>query len=87
LVHTVWEAVRCLASDKWPSRAGPMCEMADHALRGAVRGQVTAAEARQAFADAALEARILVDPDLPRRARAGQPGQLIGTASAKLWEP
>ncbi len=87
LVHTVWEAVRCLASDKWPSRAGPMCEMADHALRGAVRGQVTAAEARQAFADAALEARILVDTDLPRRARAGQPGQLIGTASAKLWEP
>jgi hypothetical protein len=27
---------------------------------------VTAEEARQAFADAALEAQILVEPDLPR---------------------
>jgi hypothetical protein len=65
LVHTVWEAAKCLANDKWPNRAGPMCEMANRALRGAVQGQVTAEEARQAFADAAIEARILVEPDVP----------------------
>ncbi|WP_353642487.1 DUF982 domain-containing protein [Mesorhizobium sp. WSM2239] len=31
LVHTVWEAMKCLSSDKWPNRAGPMCAMADRA--------------------------------------------------------
>jgi hypothetical protein len=67
LVHTVWEALKCLANDKWPDRAGPMWEMADSALRGAVHGQVTTEEARQAFADAALEARILVEPGLYRK--------------------
>jgi hypothetical protein len=65
LVHTVWEALKCLANDKWPNRTGPMFEMADRALRGAVHWQVTAEEARQAFVDAALEARILVERDLP----------------------
>jgi hypothetical protein len=59
--------LKCLANDKWPNRAGSACAMADHALRGAVHGQITAAEARQAFADAALEARILAEPDLSRR--------------------
>jgi hypothetical protein len=44
-----------------------MWEMADNALRGAVHGQATAEEARQAFADAALEARILVEPGLHRK--------------------
>jgi hypothetical protein len=67
LVHTVWEATRCLVNDKWPNRAGPMWEMAAGALRGAVQGQVSAEEARQAFVDAALEARILAEPDLPTR--------------------
>ncbi|WP_085984084.1 DUF982 domain-containing protein [Allomesorhizobium alhagi] len=67
LVHTVWEATKCLANDKWPDRAGPMWEMAVGALRGAVQGQVSAEEARQAFADAALEARILAEPDFPSR--------------------
>jgi hypothetical protein len=33
LVHSL--AAKCLANDKWPNRAGPMCEMADRALRGA----------------------------------------------------
>jgi hypothetical protein len=73
LVHTVWEALRCLANDKWPDRAGPMWEMADLALRGAVNGQVTVAEAREAFADAALEARILVAPAPARRTHHGRP--------------
>jgi hypothetical protein len=72
LVHTVWEALKCLANDKWPDRAGPMWEMADHALRGALHGQVTADEARRAFAEAALDGRILVERDLPRRTCDGQ---------------
>jgi hypothetical protein len=51
-----------LKSDEWPVH-GPMCEMAAKALFGAMQGmqgQVTIEEARCAFADAALEVRILV---------------------------
>jgi hypothetical protein len=67
LVHTVWEALKCIANDKWPDRTGSMWEMADQTLRGALHGQVTAEEARRAFADAAFEARILAEPDLSRK--------------------
>jgi hypothetical protein len=62
-VKSIREATECL--DKWPSRRGPMCEMAAKALVGARAGQVTANEAREAFSDAALEARILVPRDMP----------------------
>jgi hypothetical protein len=51
-----------LKSDEWPVH-GPICEMAAKALGGAMQGmqgQVTIEEARCAFADAALEACILV---------------------------
>jgi hypothetical protein len=83
LVHTVWEAARCLANDKWPDRAGPMWEMAADALRGAAQGQVTAEEARRAFADAALEARILADPDLPRKTNRPQASESRSSISSK----
>jgi hypothetical protein len=63
LVHTVWEASGCLADGKWPDRSGPMCSMADRALRGAIHGHVSAEAARKAFADAAIEAYILVGQD------------------------
>jgi hypothetical protein len=63
LVHTVWEAMKCLSNDKWPNRTGPMCSMADRALRGAIHGHVSAEAARKAFADAAIEAYILVGQD------------------------
>lgn len=72
LVHTVWEASKCLANDKWPDRSGPMFEMAAGALRGTAQGQVTAQEARQAFVDAALEARILVVSGRPKRTHGDQ---------------
>ncbi|WP_353646689.1 DUF982 domain-containing protein [Mesorhizobium sp. WSM2239] len=72
LVHTVWVASECLANDKWPDHNGPMFQMADEALRGATQGHVTAEEARQAFADAALEARILVVTARSKRTHGGQ---------------
>ena len=59
-VKSVREAAKCLRSDNWPSHKGAMCEMAAKALLGATEGQVTPGEAREAFTDAALEARILV---------------------------
>ena len=48
-----------------------MCEMAAKSLHGATEGQVTPGEAREAFTDAALEARILVlmSAGLPDKAR------------------
>jgi hypothetical protein len=46
--------------------SGPMWSMAIEALFGANQGLVTPHEARKAFAKAALEARILVDSDVPR---------------------
>jgi hypothetical protein len=66
LVHTVWEAMKCLANDKWPNRAGPRWEMADHTLRGALHGFATVNEASQAFLDAAREAKILVEREPDR---------------------
>ncbi|WP_085984150.1 DUF982 domain-containing protein [Allomesorhizobium alhagi] len=72
LIHTVWEASGCLADGKWPDRSGPIFEMAARALRGAAQGQVTAQEARQAFVDAALEARTLVVSGRRKRNHGGQ---------------
>lgn len=63
VVRSVVEAVDCLKSEKWPTRRGPMTRMATKALEGAKIGQITAGEARQAFADAALEAHILMPGD------------------------
>jgi hypothetical protein len=71
-VKSVREAAECLRSDVWPDHSAPMRDMAARALLGATEGQVTAREAREAFADAALEARILVvgpghiSPGVPR---------------------
>jgi Protein of unknown function (DUF982) len=59
-VKSVREAAGCLRSEIWPNHNAPMCDMAARALVGATEGQVTAQEAREAFTDAALEARILI---------------------------
>lgn len=58
-VSSVQDAVRCLQSDEWPTPQGPLARMAASALEGVNSGHVTAGEARQAFVDAALEARVL----------------------------
>jgi hypothetical protein len=62
-VTSIREAAECLLSDKWPNQDGPICEIAAKALVSAHQGKVTAAEARQAFGDAALESRVLVTGD------------------------
>ncbi|RUM95846.1 DUF982 domain-containing protein [Pseudaminobacter arsenicus] len=48
-----------MQSEKWPTRSGPFMQIAKDALYGAKSGHVTPAEARRAFADAAMEARTL----------------------------
>lgn len=58
-ITTVVEAVRHLKSHEWPAPQGPLARMAASALDGVNSGHVTVGEARQAFVDAALEARIL----------------------------
>jgi hypothetical protein len=60
LIGSVHEAAECLLSSKWPRTDGPIYEMATRAIRGASEGVVTPLEARRAFADAALEARVMV---------------------------
>jgi hypothetical protein len=60
LVRTTVEAARCLESESWPARDKPLSRIAAKALDAASRGHVTPAEAREAFADAALEAHVLV---------------------------
>jgi hypothetical protein len=59
-VSTVFEALHCLKSEKWPGRSAPMFRMAMAALDEARAGHITPAEARRAFAEAAMEAHILV---------------------------
>ena len=59
-VSTVREAIYCLKSEEWLGRSTPMSRMAAAALNGARTGHLTPAEARRAFAEAALEAHILV---------------------------
>lgn len=56
----VAEATGCLKDSSWPRRGGPFWDMAARAMNGADAGFVTAAEAREAFADAALEAGVPV---------------------------
>lgn len=58
-VSTVGEAVNCLQSENWPAKSGPCRGMAAKALDCVSAGHITPAEAREAFADAALEAGIL----------------------------
>lgn len=62
-VRTVIEAISFLQSEGWPAKTGPFKEMAKDALDGARIGHVTPAEARQAFRDAAIEARVFLPSD------------------------
>lgn len=64
-VTSVPEATYCVMSESWPSKGGLMRKMAARALVGATEGHLTTAEARQAFIDAALEARIMVVEHFP----------------------
>lgn len=59
-VKTIAEAANCLRSKSWPARDKPFSRIAASALDAARTGHVTPAEARNAFADAALEAHLLV---------------------------
>ncbi|MER8377851.1 DUF982 domain-containing protein [Mesorhizobium sp. M0142] len=61
LVSSVFEALYCLKSEKWPARNAPLSLMAADLLNRARTGEITAAKARQAFVDAAWEANILVE--------------------------
>ncbi|WP_352869256.1 DUF982 domain-containing protein [Mesorhizobium sp. M1329] len=69
LVSSVFEAIYCLNSEKWPARNAPLALVAADVLNRARTGQITAAKARQAFVDAAWEANILVEGE-PHDARA-----------------
>jgi hypothetical protein len=60
IVRTIVEAAHCLRSESWPTRDKPASRIATKALEAATTGHLTAAEAREAFADAALEAHVLV---------------------------
>lgn len=55
IVRTTVEATRWFQSESWPTRNKPFSRMAADALQAASSGHVTPAEAREAFADAALE--------------------------------
>jgi hypothetical protein len=60
VVTTTIEAARCLESESWPTPHKPLTRIAAKALDAARAGHLTPAEAREAFADAALEAHVLV---------------------------
>ncbi|MER8544942.1 DUF982 domain-containing protein [Mesorhizobium sp. M1169] len=68
MVSSVFEAVHCLKSEKWPARNAPLALAAADVLNGARTGEITAAKARQAFVDAAWEANILAEGE-PHDAR------------------
>jgi hypothetical protein len=53
-------AAEILMSDDWPVH-GPMCERAAQALTDALSGKITPGEAKEAFRDAAREAKVLVE--------------------------
>ena len=59
-VKTIAEAANCLRNESWPARHKPFSRIAERTLDAVRTGHVTLAEAREAFADAALEARLLV---------------------------
>ncbi|MER9866406.1 DUF982 domain-containing protein [Mesorhizobium sp. M0136] len=61
MVSSVFEAVHCLKSEKWPARNAPLALAAADVLNRARTGEITAGKARQAFVDAAWEANILVE--------------------------
>jgi hypothetical protein len=67
IVSSVFEAAYCLRSEKWPERDSPLSLMAADVLDRARIGQTTAAQAREAFTDAAWEANILVGDKVQRR--------------------
>jgi hypothetical protein len=58
-VDSLQRAAEILMSDDWEVH-GPACERAAQALIDALGGKITPDEARDAFRDAAEEARILV---------------------------
>jgi hypothetical protein len=58
-VRNVSDAMSCLRSKKWPARDGPLTRIAARMMKVASSGEITPAEAREAFIDAALEARVL----------------------------
>jgi hypothetical protein len=59
-VSTVFEAIHCLRNEKWPAHNCFMTQKARLAMEAVRTGNMTPAEARRAFADAALDAHILV---------------------------
>ncbi|WP_412535130.1 DUF982 domain-containing protein [Mesorhizobium sp. BAC0120] len=59
-IKTVIEASNCLKSPDWPTGHKPLSRIAAKQLDAARIGHLTPAEAREAFADAALEAHVLV---------------------------
>jgi hypothetical protein len=63
-VRSVQEAAECLINERWPSHSGEAFEGALLALIAASEGRKNAAQARDAFAEAAREAGILVERKL-----------------------
>jgi hypothetical protein len=59
-VTSLQRAAEIMMSDDWPVH-GPMCERAAQALIDALSGKITPGEAKEAFRDAAEEARVLVE--------------------------
>ncbi|GLS28419.1 Protein of unknown function [Mesorhizobium albiziae] len=64
VVNSLQDAAECLMSEKWPGLRGAAFEKATLILIAASAGFKNADQARQAFASAAVEAGILVDPKL-----------------------
>ena len=60
-VGTAREAAECLVSERWPSHSGDAFEGALLTLIAASEGRKDAAEAREAFAEAAREAGSLLN--------------------------
>jgi Protein of unknown function (DUF982) len=64
VVSSSREAAECLMSERWPSHTGEAIEVAILTLIAVSEGRKDAAQARQAFAEAAREAGILVERKL-----------------------
>jgi hypothetical protein len=63
-VGSVQEAAECLINERWPSHSGEAFEGALLTLIAASEGRKNTAQAREAFAEAAREAGILVERKL-----------------------
>lgn len=64
IVNSLQDAAECLMSERWPGLRGAAFEKAILTLIAASEGCINADQARQAFANAAAEAGILVDRKL-----------------------